>query len=495
MPPKNETQDNAQKLGKFFTNLESASATSHQEGSSQPRFAQPISQDALEKLAERLKELVGEDFDMPNEQLINEDGLPIIEFTEPVRQDYTPSSIPPPPPLRPMPRTEEEHIARRKERDAFLDALEEEERLEEARQTERETETEFMRAVRKAKELAAEIRMEQNTKANTALNRSKETQQGKLQDSDESEGDQNDLPKTVPKKDILPKKNVSFADIPLNSSKPDRNQSLQWGDVQQGRLRTVPGVKSGSDIMKLSIVERIPSTSQPLSPSANKDSDDEDEVEAEGSDVEEAEPDSDDEEIDIDDAMHHREIALRYHELRQTLGAGPRAGPLGGPIEENDDWDQENVPLEASMASGRHDGPKSQFGAPRLTEKVLQAALPNGLQGEFRQGKVMDGELVTNEDDVSSDESLGSRGRRIIEGLKRGLTVEQVMANETDEVESMEEKSKPVPSSTMEGSAGVKHGTAILNEVTEVGERAPRIPMEPKRKPVKVSRFKADRMG
>ncbi|CAG8721037.1 16212_t:CDS:2, partial [Acaulospora colombiana] len=68
MPPKNKTQDSAQKLGNFFTNLESGSANFNQEGGPQPKFAQPISQEALEKLAERLKELVGEDFDMPNEQ-------------------------------------------------------------------------------------------------------------------------------------------------------------------------------------------------------------------------------------------------------------------------------------------------------------------------------------------------------------------------------------------------------------------------------------------
>jgi hypothetical protein len=135
------------------------------------------------------------------------------------------------------------------------------------------------------------------------------------------------------------------------------------------------------------------------------------------------------------------------------------------------------------MTLGRHDKGKSRFGAPRLTERVLQATLPNGLQGEIRQGKIVDGELVTNEEDVSSDDSLGPRGRRIIEGLKRGLTVEQVLANEPSEVGAVKESS-----------GAIRQGTAVLSEVVEVGERVPRISVEPKIKPGKVSRFKADRI-
>jgi hypothetical protein len=146
------------------------------------------------------------------------------------------------------------------------------------------------------------------------------------------------------------------------------------------------------------------------------------------------------------------------------------------------------------MTLGHRVKGKSRFGAPRLTGRALQATLPNGLQGEIRQGKVVDGELVTNEDDVSSDDSLGPRGRRIIEGLKRGLTVEQVLANEPSEVGVMEESSQPNPSSKVENSGGIRQGTAVLSEVVEVGERVPRISVEPKIKPGKVSRFKADRI-
>jgi hypothetical protein len=243
-----------------------------------------------------------------------------------------------------MPQTEEERIARRKERDAFLDALEEEERLEQARQREEENETEFMRAVRKAREMVAEIRMEQNTNANTDSNRRKKPHT-RQQQSDESEEDEIST-KTAPnKKGNLPKKTVSFATIPPEDPRSEQTETPQWGDVQQGRLRNIPGIKSGSDIMKLTIVERHPSTSKSLSPSASKDSDDEEEKEDEESEPE-VEQDSEDEEIDIDEAMHHREIALRYHDLRQTLGTGPHGGALGGPTENSDEWDQEVSPLD-----------------------------------------------------------------------------------------------------------------------------------------------------
>lgn len=279
--------------------------------------------------------------------MFNEEGLPIVDVTEPVvdslSNQISAATLTEPPSLRPLPKTEEERMARRRERDAFLDALELEERLQEEKEQEEGAsndiqETEFMKAVRIARERVKEIRTGTNTQANAGISRDR--------DSDSAGSEQEDGDTAIKGKSANSKKVVSFADADDEELQRGGSRSKEWGDVQMAKLRKpilakAPQMKSGSGIMQLEIVERIPplTSRKPVSVSTRQeDSDDEDEEEKSEEDESNEENDED---PSMEDAMHHREIALRYHQLRQSLGVGPVGGALGGPIDARDAWDQE----------------------------------------------------------------------------------------------------------------------------------------------------------
>ncbi|KAG8834442.1 autophagy protein atg9 [Serendipita sp. 399] len=435
---------------------------------SQQNKTQKLSKEALEKLAERLHALVGEEFELSGEPPVNEDGLPIVEVMEPASEAYTRSDFIPAPPTISPPRTEVEKIGFRKARDAFIAALEEEEQRDEE-QARREEETEFMKAIKQAKEKVQELRTSENTQANSG-------QLSSLPRIDEKQ--------TVSKEGGKTRKSVSFAQ---DAKGREESHSL-WGDVRQGRLR---GLKSGQGTMKLEIVERMPSNTS-TSPSTRRiDSDDEDEEDEDGESVEHESEGDDSDAIDFDEAMEQREVALRYHELRQSLGKGPQEGPLGGPIDggKDDEWDQENVPLEASLAEQSRGKQSSRFMASRLNERSMKAVLPEGLQGEIRHGTLVDNQLVTGDGEGASDGELNERGKRIVDGLTKGMTVEDILAQEHLEEIDNEPDLNEVERKPPEIKQGV-----VMGEVREATHRSPKAILKSEGKPIKVSRFKANRI-
>lgn len=122
-----------------------------------------------------------------------------------------------------------------------------------------------------------------------------------------------------------------------------------------------------------------------------------------------------------------------------------------------------------------------RFAAPRLDGSALDAALPHGLAGEVREG--------IPGDDGEPDPDIGERGRRIIEGLKKGLTVEEIMANEPVTEEELEHRRQHHASI-------VKRGE-VLGEVKEkkVGDVATKPVIRSSIKGGKVSKFKANRLA
>ena len=148
-------------------------------------------------------------------------------------------------------------------------------------------------------------------------------------------------------------------------------------------------------------------------------------------------------------------------------------------------WSQ-NVPLDASLYGRSPGGNRSQFNGSRLSERILNAYLPNGLAGEFRNATLEKGELVRPVDGGDSDGEIGPRGKKIIEGLKKGLTVEEVIANEPNEegkdITPTKHEVKPI-----------KRGTALIGEVVEVQKGGSK-PTQKGGMPAKISRFKANRM-
>lgn len=283
-------------------------------------------------------------------QFLNEDGLPVIDISEPVNEDsQTNTSLSPFPeqdltPLTLLPPDERER--RRRKRDRILDLLEEEERLQQL-QEEQDAEELRKEAIRKRKESAkAELdrlkaAQELQKKMGQALVRhAKGTGENRQDENARSE------PQIA---SSAAKKRVSFADAPIvKADERDQQTSMcqpDWGNVTPGRLRAQSRIPLLSTAeaqkypMKIRVVERRP-TATPASPFHNDtDSDDESTsspehlsscMENDSSDDEDRSSSSnngllDDEPLeegfDYDSAQHHREIALEYHEKRHAIGA------------------------------------------------------------------------------------------------------------------------------------------------------------------------------
>lgn len=287
---------------------------------------------------------------------MNEEGLPIIDISEPV--PHTEAKEPEVHPvvhdvplirLSSLPSAAREKL--RRQRDRILDALEEEERQENERQelADREEREEILR---RRKEEAA------NEKAR--LQKAKELQKrmgkalmrnmghsGKGNDSTPQEGRSGKRVDSQPDTSSeVHKKSVTFVETSnstSNASKPE------WGDVTAARLRSgkrptlLQAFRSDSNPVKLRVIERNPaghtlitSNRTPSVAQTVNDSDDESEPEdnqlrtaSDGDEsdvVAEKAPDSEDAELELEDeydldyAQHQREIALEYYKKRNTIG-------------------------------------------------------------------------------------------------------------------------------------------------------------------------------
>lgn len=281
-------------------------------------------------------------------QLLNEDGLPIIDIAEsvnegsqasispslPVEQDLTPLSILPP----------DERERRRCERDRILDLLEEEERLQQL-QEERDAEEERKEAIRKRKE-SAKAELEQLKAARELQKKMGQALVRHAKGTGENRQEKNLKPQIT---SSVAKKSVSFADTPvLKADERGQQASIHqanWGDVTPGILRAqscmplVSTAEAQKYPMKMRVVERRPMATPTSSFHNNADSDDEstssaghfssrvdknssgeeDRSSSSNNDLSDGEPLE--EGFDHDIAQHHREIALEYHKKRHTIGA------------------------------------------------------------------------------------------------------------------------------------------------------------------------------
>ncbi|KAL7283624.1 hypothetical protein ACG7TL_003059 [Trametes sanguinea] len=373
-----------------------------------------LNPDQVRRISDKLGELLGEDA-MPdmgrrNEkgELVNEEGLPIVDIVEPVSGDgalaTTNFSSPLPEseliPVWKLP--PEEQARRRAERDRILDMLEAEELLQQERE-EREERERFQAELEKRKE-AAKAEMDALKKAremqkkmgkalilNMAAAREREEQENQAMERAEEQAREE-------RKKLKPKKSVTFADLPPDHENQPANSvhPADWGDVAPAKLNAGKSTlitKGQMDKlpMKMNVVERTPGASRgPKSPppptSSQADSDDEsipgspvpadsDDGEVIHSDLSDSEnppppthEESEDDESDLDlpendepvewdvegydFAQHQREIALAYYEKRATIGAEALAAMRNHDHDEGEhEWDQPVVPLEASLAS------------------------------------------------------------------------------------------------------------------------------------------------
>lgn len=273
--------------------------------------------------------------------MIDEEGLPIVEITEPVDPTDLRTHVSLPThvtvePLLPLASLTDEARARlRAKRDRILDQLEDEEEQAEIDRRRRELE-EREDLARKKKENAVQEnerlkearelqkKMGRALLLNVAKAREKERQEHAAQLLQDEVADQDR--KRSP---TMKKKTVAFAErteqIDRSETDPDSASSTDWGDVSPGRLieRKRPTLLSQALLdkhpMKFNVVERMPS-GKPR-PGADSDDDSEPEYLSDSSDNEEEdEPSLETDGADFDAAQHEREIALAYCEKRNTIG-------------------------------------------------------------------------------------------------------------------------------------------------------------------------------
>ncbi|KAF9648982.1 hypothetical protein BDM02DRAFT_3269018 [Thelephora ganbajun] len=379
-------------------------------------------------------------------QLLNEEGLPIIEITEQVGPEQASTSNDLASPfsvdLPVWALSEEEKARRRAERERILDMLEEEERLEAEREAAEEEES---RAAKKK-------RLEAARELQKAMGRAlvQNVKEFKAQE----EKAKNTLPEvdravsTEESKRLKPKKSVSF-DMPPEESPVSAGPQQDWGDVTPARLQPEqPTISVVHGPMKFQVIERFPQKLQ--LGTSSKDSDDESNPEP-VPDSDEDKPDStpvkqvefhsdestedggdfefDEGETDLDAAQDQREIALAYYEKREKFAAQAAAVFSSHSHIEQDPWDRPEVPLEASLTGDRPKPAISKFKADRIVSSstsldgfVVPASQSALMRDAVKLGEFEDDQLVGGPED--SDDDL----KGIMELIKQG-EVENVGPN------------------------------------------------------------------
>jgi len=243
-----------------------------------------------------------------------------------------------------------ERVEQRRQRDAFLDMLEEEERQAELRErTMQEQEGTTIQKLRKdAKKLQEEEvkalldrtpgeRTASPVKGDAILGPDWMTKVTDVEDpkfKTEADRKPSGLSGAGKKKG----KSVSFAEV-VEDEEEEEN-SPKGPKQRHGPQRPV---------MKYEIVERVPpkppsnslSSMRSLAPKkavtlvTGSDSDDESSVDPLGDESDHElllDEDAEDNEVDLDEALHQREIALRYHQLRQNLETGSKGDEWDRPV-------------------------------------------------------------------------------------------------------------------------------------------------------------------
>jgi hypothetical protein len=284
---------------------------------------------------------------------VNEEGLPIIDITEPLATpaergngDVLLAEEDRLTPISSYPPSVRERW--RNERDRILDLLEDEENREQLREKQ-VTEEQRQEILRKRKEAAAQEKEKLKTSKEMQKKLGKALLRGMAETRAKGEDDSQKLPKD--QEEEKTKKTVAFADLPdsagdaTEQSRPETK--VDWGDVTPARLRSTPGpslLSSQKLPSKFNVVERHPAgqTITLPAPIANEhDSDDESDPgsvdEQHQSLVENDNLVLEDEDVDFDFPQHQREIALQYHGARTKMGEVASAAMMNHSRGDDDD--------------------------------------------------------------------------------------------------------------------------------------------------------------
>ncbi|EAU88855.2 hypothetical protein CC1G_01228 [Coprinopsis cinerea okayama7 len=429
MSSTNESQQQA-----FRSLIESV--TNVDTGSSGPKTN--LSPEAIQRLSERLSEIVGfdaiQDFTPKRNErgeLVNEEGLPIVDITEPVPGNESEELIfmdrDPIVKLDQVAPSVRERLSQHRER--LLDMLEAEERAEEEKEREKER-AEIAEIARKRAEAAAnekkrlaaakemQKRMGKALIKNLGESRAKDEREKEIQRLKDEESDA----KRKAASASVAKKTVTFA--PGVASGDDEYREQSWGDVIPGQLKPV-----SRPTMKMNVVERVPVSKplrSPLPPTrSERDSDDEsdlDDQSLDGGSDQELE-----EETDLDYASLQRQVELEYLQKRAAIGqaAATAMQELSSQTETPATETEESVGIsfkesqKPAVSQFRANKLASAYGASNPTS-VVPVATAKTIQKSIRTGKLdEDGNLVGGEDDSASE--LEDEGmQEVLQLLRKG---------------------------------------------------------------------------
>ncbi|TRM62517.1 hypothetical protein BD626DRAFT_497629 [Schizophyllum amplum] len=426
------------------------------EGSSD---APRLTPQALERLTQKMEELGLGETNQAGGELVNEEGLPIVDVTEPAGAPIVSATgdslISDEDPLvRWDLLSSFERERRARERDRILDMLEAEEVEEE---TEREAREEAERREERER-LRKKHKGELDKIKGMHKKMGKALLRGLANDRDAGSADA-PTPTSPPTEVTKPKKSVAFATS--SSTTEDDPGRKEWGDVATGRLRAKADslvhamTPADQPTMKATVVERTPSGAAPPPslPEYERDSDDESEPPgspiAVDSDEDLADDDMDEdelgetglepEEFDLDYATQQREIALEYHRKRATIGQAALDAMRSHTHDEHDDvvpTDDPPVQIPSAkpavsrfkaskMASAYNTeaGPTHPSHSHSLDASVVPEATTRTIQGAIRTGKLdADNKLVSGPDDSGSEDE-NELAREMFEMLKKGELV------------------------------------------------------------------------
>ncbi|PFH54125.1 hypothetical protein AMATHDRAFT_44674 [Amanita thiersii Skay4041] len=480
-----------------------------------PKDGRNLKEEELERLSERITELVGKDaveqFSLEQNErgeLVNEEGLPIIDVNEPfeeaeARKTGT-AQIADQVKLISLTNLAEPVRERlRQQRDRVLDMLEEEERLGELRNQEMEIEArkELIRRKKEA-EQAKERAKDMHKKMGRALLRTLSASEDVSKDDSAADPD-DDGPKNSVSSKGKGKKTVSFADQPVESLQDVQDSTDashdEWGDVSLARLRSAhrptafAHLQTNNQPMKMHVIER-----KPIGPQLQTwaDSDDEsipeadDDDDSEFNDADKSQNSGSDSDVrgheglegegdfDFDYAQHQREIAFEYYAKRNTIGQA-----AGEAMMSQNDIEARVIPPDLGVVDPKSKPSISQFKASKLVSaynasvtspstslegSILPASRAKALQRAIRTGKLDSrNELVGGEND-SESEAENDAMQEILDLFRKG----DVYNVGPDDI-------KVVPPSS---STGRTSTAAAVNMAT----------LAPLDKP-KVSKFKLDR--
>ncbi|OCH87405.1 hypothetical protein OBBRIDRAFT_814126 [Obba rivulosa] len=422
------SESRAQALQALFNSLAPGISSSQNDAKLTP--------DQARKISDKLDELLGDGVaeaessgQRRNEkgELVNEEGLPIIDIVEPVSDAKAASGSTPifddPDLLPPWALSPAEKARRRAERERILDLLEEEELYEEERDEAAERER-FKAELEKRKE-AAKAEMENMKRARELQKRMGKALLRNVIDNKEREAKEQarieqEEQEAREKTRLKPKKSVSFADLPAEGNEMDEGApDSNLGDVslaklhRKGRTTLLTKAEIEKQPMKMNVVERHPSaeTAQASATSivgTHRDSDDESEVESAHDEAEDedgfpsdVEPHShsspllsDSEESDMehdlgeepieweedefDFARHQREIALAYYEKRASVGSEVLSAMRAHTHES--EWDQPEPAASRFKTERTSSSDSSTLASHSLGPSVLPSSQSPSLQ-------------------------------------------------------------------------------------------------------------------